>query len=220
MGRLTTHVLDTANGRPAAGVRVRVYALGDTTASPPAAARSDDQRGRSLRCAADRRRRVRGGPIRDRVRCRSVFRVARDGVAAAGIRRRRGATIRHRRRDAALSRAAARFAVELVDVPRKLGRSHGGQAQGDGRRRRDPFRAGRRSPHGRRRARRRRPCSTFSARTSVGLAPRKAAPKAIAARARWCWPSSTATACAFAPSTRASSSCPRSTARSSSPSRA
>ena len=29
MGRLTTHVLDTANGRPAAGVRVRVYALGD-----------------------------------------------------------------------------------------------------------------------------------------------------------------------------------------------
>ena len=27
MGRLTTHVLDTANGRPAAGVRVRVYAV-------------------------------------------------------------------------------------------------------------------------------------------------------------------------------------------------
>ena len=29
MGRLTTHVLDTASGRPAAGVRVRVYAVGD-----------------------------------------------------------------------------------------------------------------------------------------------------------------------------------------------
>jgi 5-hydroxyisourate hydrolase len=27
LGRLTTHVLDTANGRPAGGVRVRVYAL-------------------------------------------------------------------------------------------------------------------------------------------------------------------------------------------------
>ena len=27
MGRLTTHVLDTANGRPAAGVRFRVYAV-------------------------------------------------------------------------------------------------------------------------------------------------------------------------------------------------
>ena len=26
MGRLTTHVLDTANGRPAAGVRIRLYA--------------------------------------------------------------------------------------------------------------------------------------------------------------------------------------------------
>jgi 5-hydroxyisourate hydrolase len=27
MGRLSTHVLDTANGRPAAGVRVRLYRL-------------------------------------------------------------------------------------------------------------------------------------------------------------------------------------------------
>jgi len=27
MGKLTTHVLDTAHGRPAAGVRVRVYAV-------------------------------------------------------------------------------------------------------------------------------------------------------------------------------------------------
>jgi 5-hydroxyisourate hydrolase len=27
LGRLTTHVLDVANGRPASGVRVRVYAL-------------------------------------------------------------------------------------------------------------------------------------------------------------------------------------------------
>ena len=27
MGKLTTHVLDTANGRPAVGVRVRVYAV-------------------------------------------------------------------------------------------------------------------------------------------------------------------------------------------------
>lgn len=29
MGRLTTHVLDTANGRPAAAVRVRLYAIDD-----------------------------------------------------------------------------------------------------------------------------------------------------------------------------------------------
>ena len=32
MGRLTTHVLDTARGCPAAGVRVRVYALDDAEA--------------------------------------------------------------------------------------------------------------------------------------------------------------------------------------------
>ena len=32
MGRLTTHVLDTANGRPAAGVRVRVYSVNDDDA--------------------------------------------------------------------------------------------------------------------------------------------------------------------------------------------
>ena len=29
MGRLTTHVLDTSAGRPAAGVRVELYSLGD-----------------------------------------------------------------------------------------------------------------------------------------------------------------------------------------------
>jgi len=28
MGKLTTHILDTANGRPAAGVDIRLYALG------------------------------------------------------------------------------------------------------------------------------------------------------------------------------------------------
>ena len=30
MGRLTTHVLDTAGGEPAAGVSLRLYALGET----------------------------------------------------------------------------------------------------------------------------------------------------------------------------------------------
>lgn len=29
MGRLTTHILDTAHGVPAAGVAIRLYALGD-----------------------------------------------------------------------------------------------------------------------------------------------------------------------------------------------
>lgn len=30
MGKLSTHVLDTANGRPAAGVRIELYALGSS----------------------------------------------------------------------------------------------------------------------------------------------------------------------------------------------
>ncbi len=34
MGKLTTHVLDTANGRPAGGVRVRIFAVGDDDGSP------------------------------------------------------------------------------------------------------------------------------------------------------------------------------------------
>jgi 5-hydroxyisourate hydrolase len=34
MGRLTTHVLDTANGRPAAGMAVRLYRLEAAGATP------------------------------------------------------------------------------------------------------------------------------------------------------------------------------------------
>jgi 5-hydroxyisourate hydrolase len=48
MARLSTHVLDTANGRPAAGVRIRLYACaGDTrrllnTATTNADGRTDE----------------------------------------------------------------------------------------------------------------------------------------------------------------------------------
>lgn len=38
MGRLTTHVLDTANGRPGAGVRIELYRLEDDTGTLLAAA--------------------------------------------------------------------------------------------------------------------------------------------------------------------------------------
>ena len=31
MGRLTTHVLDTATGKPAAGVRIELFRIGETT---------------------------------------------------------------------------------------------------------------------------------------------------------------------------------------------
>ena len=151
-----------------------------------------------------------------------VFRRARHGAAEASVRRRRGATIRHRGCDAALSRSAARFAVELVDVPRQLG-SEKARWRAGTRRRPAATRSvscwTARSVRSRL-SRRRKACSTSSARNLVGPAPRKAAPRAIAARAPWSSRNSMATACAFARSTRASSSCPRSTARSSSPSKA
>jgi 5-hydroxyisourate hydrolase len=36
MGKLTTHVLDTARGRPGAGMRVELYALGAGSSADPA----------------------------------------------------------------------------------------------------------------------------------------------------------------------------------------
>ncbi len=44
MGRLTTHILDTANGRPAAGVAIRLYALGDERSLCTQAVSNDDGR--------------------------------------------------------------------------------------------------------------------------------------------------------------------------------
>ena len=44
MGRLTTHILDTANGVPAAGVAVRLFALGDEREMRADAVTNDDGR--------------------------------------------------------------------------------------------------------------------------------------------------------------------------------
>lgn len=44
MGRLTTHILDTANGKPAAGVDVRVYLLGEKREMCAAATTNADGR--------------------------------------------------------------------------------------------------------------------------------------------------------------------------------
>lgn len=44
MGRLTTHVLDTASGIPAAGVDIRLYALGQGRELRAAAVTNDDGR--------------------------------------------------------------------------------------------------------------------------------------------------------------------------------
>ena len=44
MGRLTTHILDTANGVPAAGVAVRLFALGNEREMRAHAVTNDDGR--------------------------------------------------------------------------------------------------------------------------------------------------------------------------------
>jgi 5-hydroxyisourate hydrolase len=44
MGRLTTHILDTMHGGPAAGVDVRVYAIGDARTLVASATTNEDGR--------------------------------------------------------------------------------------------------------------------------------------------------------------------------------
>ena len=59
MGRLTTHVLDTASGKPAAGVRVVLRRDGEAAV----VAEGVDQRGRPHGQAAAGRRRVQERPL-------------------------------------------------------------------------------------------------------------------------------------------------------------
>ena len=44
MGRLTTHVLDTAKGRPGQGIRIALYRLGETPELVASAVTNDDGR--------------------------------------------------------------------------------------------------------------------------------------------------------------------------------
>ena len=118
MGRLTTHVLDTAQRPP--GRRHRAsrcyrnlgerYALVTRRASPmPTAAAT-------RRCSKARR----SPPGRYRLvfAAGEYFAAQRRRAARSAVRRRGGARLRRRRRGRALSRAAARVAVELLHLPR------------------------------------------------------------------------------------------------------
>lgn len=49
MGRLTTHILDTANGRPAAGVRIELVALDEAGGRTPLATATTNHDGRTDR---------------------------------------------------------------------------------------------------------------------------------------------------------------------------
>ena len=78
MGRLTTHVLDTAHGRPAAGMAVVLYRLGDDGAALPLRRLTLDDDGRA------------GGPLLEGAdfvsgRYRLVFAVAAYFRAAGTV---------------------------------------------------------------------------------------------------------------------------------------
>ena len=118
MGNLTTHVLDTARGCPAAGMRVDL-----SRSSPPA---------RDLRevvvINADGRADapLLEGPalVQGRYRLEfaagAYFAVARHGARRPAVPRPRAARLRRRRRRPALPRPAAGQPLVLLDLPRQL----------------------------------------------------------------------------------------------------
>ena len=119
MGRLTTHVLDTANGRPAAGVRIALYRAEDQNRAVAAATTNSDGR-----C---------DGPILEGEEFGAgvyelIFHVGdyfrdagREGPSPPLPRRGRG-PLRHRQRRRALPRPPAGFSVRLHDLPGELKR--------------------------------------------------------------------------------------------------
>ena len=113
-GRLTTHVLDTARGRPAAGVRRGARPLdGRRTVLALRA----DERGRPHGRAAARGRRAGPGRLRARLRGRRLLR-DRGPAGGAAVPRPRADPLRDRRRGRAPPRAAARLALVVLDLPR------------------------------------------------------------------------------------------------------
>ena len=95
MGKLTTHVLDTAHGCPAAGMRVTFFRIDDGVARELKHVRP--RRRRPRRRAAARRRRAPAGPLSPRLRGRRVLRARGAALSRAAVPRRRAARLRHRR---------------------------------------------------------------------------------------------------------------------------
>jgi 5-hydroxyisourate hydrolase len=115
MGRLTTHVLDTANGRPAAAVRIRVYRVGPT---------GERQLVREATTNADGRC---DAPLLEDADFEvGVYELVFGAgayfaaIGSAGPRPPFVGEVVLRRRRAALPRAAPGLALELVDVSRQL----------------------------------------------------------------------------------------------------
>ena len=169
MGRLTTHVLDTMAGKPAAGPRHRAM---DGGRGRTAAQDGDHQRRRAGGRASARRRRAPCRALRAAVPCRGVSLRAHHGVGADPL---------------FLDEIPIRFGIADPDqhyhVPLLLSALRVLDLPGEA----EPCRAGvsassaaAGSSSGRT-SLRPRPCSTISGSTSVRAAPRKAARRATAA---------------------------------------
>ena len=120
MARLSTHVLDTARGTPAAGVVVELHRVAGERA--PADRHRRHQRRRPHRRAAAGRRAPRDRRLRADVPRRRLLPRHRPDAAGAAVPRRRSSIrvgIADRRRQ--LSRAAAALAVRLQHLPGLLG---------------------------------------------------------------------------------------------------
>ncbi len=110
-GRLSTHVLDTVAGRPAPGVRITLHEIGASARAllKETVTNADGRTDAPL---------ISGEPLRIGT-YELTFHMG-DYFGKRGFPRRRADPLFHRRARGALSRAVARDAVELYDLPGKL----------------------------------------------------------------------------------------------------
>ena len=190
MGRLTTHVLDTAAGIPAQGMRVELHRL-DCRRSRACWHRSRPTPTDAVRRRCSKATRCAAGRYTLTFHVADYFRVRGTTLPDPAFPRRGRDPFRHRRSAAALPRTAAGIAVELFHLSRQLTRMRRRERcqlrpVDVGPRPQYPFRARWRGRRTCPTCRRPRPCSNICVSMSAAPAPRKVAPKAIAAPARSC----------------------------------
>ena len=117
MGRLTTHVLDTAAGRPASGLRIDLFSLDDGRRLLKSVTTNADGRADAPLAENDA---FRAGTYELLFHCGDYFR--RTGIAdcIAPVSRRGAGALWYRRSRSALSCAAPALAVVLFDLPGEL----------------------------------------------------------------------------------------------------
>ena len=174
MGRLTTHVLDTASGKPAAGLKIELFRQGDATPLKTIHTNADGRADGPILEGAD----FAAGQYELRFHAGDYLRASGVDTARARLSSTWSRSASASRSGRALSRAAAALALWLFDLPGEL-TAVTTRAAIRFLRRGKVVELTRRAADARR-------CSTSCASTSARAAPRKAATRAIAAPARWC----------------------------------